>query len=196
MSNKEGSVESEGEEDDEILEKYGFIQKVELELSLPTDEKEYLPDYPMKFLDKNYQLKQLQESSRAPTSLPPDPKPDSLSHLLTPDDYESNLSDVIGFLKKCGFPLENCFISFFSPIFSAYINCGLDPLPPSIKISKDDLIATRINNNNDEKYRLQLKFQWGIRSDTTRGGGEEEEEEETVNNNEEGSSMQQQHPKR
>jgi len=108
---------------------------------------------------------------------------------VSSDDYESNLADVIGFLKKCGFPLENCFISFFSPIFSAYINCGLDPLPASIKISKDDLIATRVNNSGEERYRLQLKFQWGIRSDTTKDG---EEEEETVNNEE--SSMQQ--PKR
>jgi len=62
MSNKEGTVESEGDEDDEILEKYGFIQNVELDLSLPTDEKEYLPEYPMKFLDKNYQLKQIQDA--------------------------------------------------------------------------------------------------------------------------------------
>ena len=44
-------------------------------------------------------------------------------------DYEVSLSDIIGYLKKCGYPLENCFISYFSPIFSAFINCGLDPLP-------------------------------------------------------------------
>jgi len=54
-------------------------------------------------------------------------------------DYECSLSDVIIFLKKCGYPLENCFVSFFSPVFSAYINCGLDPLPNSIKITSEDL---------------------------------------------------------
>jgi hypothetical protein len=54
-------------------------------------------------------------------------------------DYECTLSEVVGYLKKCGYPLENCFISFFSPVFSAYINCGLDPLPASIKITSEDL---------------------------------------------------------
>ncbi len=55
------------------------------------------------------------------------------------DDFECTLSEVISYLKKLGYPLENCFISFFSPVFSAYINCGLDPLTNSIKITGEDL---------------------------------------------------------
>ena len=54
-------------------------------------------------------------------------------------EFECSLSDVVVFLKKCGYALEHCFVSFFSPIFSAYINCGLDPLPHAIKITNEDL---------------------------------------------------------
>ena len=65
-------------------------------------------------------------------------------------EYEASLSDVIIHLKKCGYPIENCFVSFFSPIFSAYINCGLDPLPNSIKLSKDDLILLKGYHDGDQ----------------------------------------------
>ena len=77
-------------------------------------------------------------------------------------DYECNLADVIMHLKRCGYALENCFVSFFSPVFSAFINCGLDPLPQSIKLTKEDLI---IPTDDESEYRLHLKFLWGIRSD-------------------------------
>ena len=66
-------------------------------------------------------------------------KPKDLNDPNANSDYECNLADVVIYLKKCGYPLENCFVSFFSPIFSAYINSGLDPLPASIKITKEDL---------------------------------------------------------
>ena len=62
-------------------------------------------------------------------------------------EYECTLSDVVVYLKRCGYPLENCFVSFFSPIFSAYINCGLDPLPNTIKITKEDLVEIREEND-------------------------------------------------
>jgi len=38
---------------------------VNLELSLPTEEKEYILGYEMKFLDRNYQAKQFAESGGA-----------------------------------------------------------------------------------------------------------------------------------
>ncbi len=40
--------------DEEIMNKYGFKQNVNLELSLPTEEKEYILGYEMKFIDRNY----------------------------------------------------------------------------------------------------------------------------------------------
>ena len=40
--------------DEEIMNKYGFKQNVNLELALPTEEKEYILGYEMKFIDRNY----------------------------------------------------------------------------------------------------------------------------------------------
>lgn len=90
-------------------------------------------------------------------------KPSSLAEASS--DYECTLADVIVYLKKCGYPLENCFVSFQSPVFSAYINCGLDPLPQSIKLTKEDLVVVNNGAGRPEQYRLQLKFIWGIRSE-------------------------------
>ena len=75
-------------------------------------------------------------------------KPENLAEASS--DFECNLADVVVFLKKCGYPLENSFVSFQSPVFSAYINCGLDPLPQSIKLTKEDFASL----NKDEQYRL------------------------------------------
>jgi hypothetical protein len=144
-----------GNEDEEILAKYGFKQNVELELILPTEEKELVPEYEARFIDRNYQAKQNSDGSDADPS-----KPESLAGATS--EYECNLADIVVFLKKCGYPLENCFVSFQSPVFSAYINCGLDPLPQSIKLTKEDFAVTAKGEAN---YRLQLKFIWGIRSE-------------------------------
>jgi len=73
---------------------------------------------------------------------------------------------VIVYLKKCGYPLENCFVSFWSPVFSAFINCGLDPLPKSIKLTKEDLnFGVKVEEGEDEEFKLHLKFLKGITSD-------------------------------
>lgn len=61
-SRAQGAGEEEEEDDggeDEILNKYGFKQPVELELTLPTEEKELVLDYEMKFIDRNYQGKEI-----------------------------------------------------------------------------------------------------------------------------------------
>jgi hypothetical protein len=131
--NEEGTVESEEDELDELLQKYGFTHQVDLDLTLPTEEKEVISDYEMKFIDRNYLHKKSLEAENRYV----EPKAESLNEATS--EYEASLADVIVYLKKSGYPLENCFISFFSPVFSAFINCGLDPLPSSIKITKDDL---------------------------------------------------------
>ena len=69
---------------------------------------------------------------------------------------------MIVYLKKCGYPLENCFVSFFSPVFSAFVNCGLDPLPQSIKITLEDI---NLKEKENDQCKLHLKFLWGIRSE-------------------------------
>ena len=118
--------------EEEMLDKFGFRQDVVLDLSLPSGEREVIQDYPMQFIDRNAMSKGLLEGGEEEQKVPQGLEEASA-------DYECTLSDVVGYLKKAGYPLENCFISFFSPVFSAYINCGLDPLPTSIKITNEDL---------------------------------------------------------
>lgn len=134
--------------------KYGFRESVILDMSLPTQEREIIVEYPMKFLDRNFQAKMNLEIEGEVDSAAQTFKPKDL-HEAT-QDYECNLADVITYLKKCGYPLENCFISYFSPIFQAYINCGLDPLPSSIKITKEDLSLVMFQDK--EIFKLLLKF--------------------------------------
>ena len=152
--------------DEEVMNKYGFRQRVNLELTLPTEEKEYILGYEMKFIDRNYQAKQFAESGQGTAQAAK--KPTTLAEAT--NDYECNLADVIVFLKKCGYPLENCFVSFWSPVFSAFINCGLDPLPKSIKLTKEDLSLSG-KEGEDEEFKLHLKFIKGITADYR---GEEE----------------------
>lgn len=114
-------------------------------MQLPSLEREVINDYHMLFSDRN-PSRYIHDEGMTDEDL----KrliPQSLID-ATPE-YEVSLSDVIVYLKKCGYPIENCFVSFFSPIFSAYINCGLDPLPNSIKLSKDDLILLKSVHDND-----------------------------------------------
>lgn len=115
---------SEVDEEEELVEKYGVKQIVKLDLQLPTEEKELIPQYEMRFIDRNYQQKQKFEAEGRGNT---DEKPQTLNDASI--EYEAKLSDVVVYLKKCGYPLENCFVAIYSPIFSAYVNCGLDPLP-------------------------------------------------------------------
>jgi hypothetical protein len=48
---------SEVDEEEELVEKYGVRQLVKLDLQLPTEEKEQIPQYEMRFIDRNYQQK-------------------------------------------------------------------------------------------------------------------------------------------
>ena len=100
---------------------------------------------------------------------------DALGHKLPSDERRSNvqdptpnkrkkgqkqdlrikLNDVISFLKQQGYPLENTFVSYYSAIFSAYVNCNLDPVSDSVQITDGDL--EMIENAES----LRLKFQKG-----------------------------------
>lgn len=114
-------------------------------MQLPSLEREVINNYQMQFSDRNAS-KYIHDSELTDEDLKK-LIPQRLIDATT--EYEISLSDVIVYLKKCGYPIENCFVSFFSPIFSAYINCGLDPLPASIKLSKDDLILLKNFNDFD-----------------------------------------------
>jgi len=72
------------------------------------------------------------------------------------DDLRLRLHDVIVFLKKQGYAIENTFISFYSAIFSAYVNCNLDPVSKTIWLSDEDLEII------DGQLSLRLKFIKGL----------------------------------
>jgi hypothetical protein len=67
------------------------------------------------------------------------------------------LTDVMRFLKGLGYKLENCLVSYFSSIFSAYVNCNLDPSSQSIFLTEQDLEMI------DNKEALRLKISKGPR---------------------------------
>ena len=66
------------------------------------------------------------------------------------------LHDVILFLKKQGYPLENTFVSYYSAVFSAFINCNLEPISKKVWLTEDDLEMF------DDVLSLRLKFQKAI----------------------------------
>ena len=72
------------------------------------------------------------------------------------------LADVITHLKRCGYPLENSFVSYFSPTFKSFINCGLDPIPQSIKLFREEDLDPPDAELNMRK--LTLRFRTGVKS--------------------------------
>lgn len=63
------------------------------------------------------------------------------------------LNDVIMHLKKEGYPIEEgTLISFYSNLFSAFVNCNSDPLSDYIQLSEEDLEVI------DNAYSLRIKF--------------------------------------
>ena len=48
---------SEVDEEEELVEKFGVKQIVKLDMQLPPEEKEQIPQYEMRFIDRNYQQK-------------------------------------------------------------------------------------------------------------------------------------------
>lgn len=45
------------------------------------------------------------------------------------------LFDVVLFLKKQGYALESTYISYYSAVFSAHVNCNTDPVSKTIWLS-------------------------------------------------------------
>lgn len=149
---EEATSNIDAEEDqqmNQIINKFGFKDSVILDMTLPSGEREVITDFQMQFLNRNYQFAMnmgLENDTEAGQDNPFFQRAKNIFEANA--DYECTLADVVNFLKKCGYPLENCFLAFFSPVFSAYINCGLDPLPNSIKITKEDLtIVTNPDNS-------------------------------------------------
>jgi hypothetical protein len=88
------------------------------------------------------------------------------------------LNDIILFLKKQGYQLDNTFVSYYSTVFSAYINCNLEPISKKVWLTEDDLEMF------DDVLSLRLKFQKAIsRKQATEGDDQSDEDEEDDSRN-------------
>lgn len=113
-----------------------MVRSLDLFLQLPEEEcPEVVKDYQASFYDISSQVSQ--ESGSL-------------------NDMRLRLYDVVMYLKKQGYALENTYISYYSCVFSAYVNCSLDPVSKTIWLTNDDLESV------DDKLALRLKFSKGL----------------------------------
>lgn len=123
----------ESDQDDFLDKRKKISRNLNLYLQLPDEEiAEVIKDYEANFYD-----------------ISPESKPDG-------SDMRLRLYDVVMFLKKQGYPLENTYISYYSSVFSAFVNCNLDPVSKTIWLMDDDL------EKIDSSQSLRLKFQKGL----------------------------------
>ena len=66
------------------------------------------------------------------------------------------LFDVIQYLKDQGYRISNTQVSYYSVLFSSFVNCNLDPVSKNIWLSDEDL------QNIDNQLSLRLRFQKGV----------------------------------
>ena len=67
-------------------------------------------------------------------------------------DQFLKLSEIIVFLKRQGYPLEGTNVSYYSSIFSAFVNCDIDPVGDFVHIREQDLELI------DNTQSLRLRF--------------------------------------
>ena len=71
-------------------------------------------------------------------------------------DLFFKLSDVMTFLKRQGYPLDGTNVSYYSAIFSAFVNCNMDPVGDFVHICEKDLESI------DNTPSLRLRFERGV----------------------------------
>ena len=62
----------------------------------------------------------------------------------------------MAFLKRQGYPLEATNVSYYSAIFSAFVNCNMDPVGDFVHICEKDLEII------DSTPSLRLRFEKGV----------------------------------
>ena len=73
-------------------------------------------------------------------------------------EYFFKLGEVIVFLKRQGYPLEGTNVSYYSSIFSAFVNCDMDPVGDFVHICEKDLEII------DNTPSLRLRFDKGTQT--------------------------------
>lgn len=71
-------------------------------------------------------------------------------------EYFFKLDDAIVFLKRQGYPIDGTNVSYYSSIFSAFVNCDVDPVGDFVHISEKDLEVI------DGTLSLRLRFDKGV----------------------------------
>ena len=80
----------------------------------------------------------------------------TITQVQEPKETFFRLNEVIGFLKRQGYPLEGTNVSYYSAIFSAFVNCNSDPVGDFVHIVEKDLEII------DNMPSLRLRFETGI----------------------------------
>ena len=75
---------------------------------------------------------------------------------VSPHDLCFKLGEVMAFLKRQGYPLEGTNVSYYSAIFSAFVNCNMDPIGDFVHICEKDLEII------DSAPSLRLRFEKGV----------------------------------
>lgn len=159
---RQDSDDDVGSEHDEEHEFYKSktirVAHINLYLELPGEpQPELIQAFPAIFID-------ISQAKFTPTDLDPEKQASFIFQNNVKDqvgnplgyEYRLRLADVIKHLKRQGYSLENVYVSYYSQIFSAFVNCNLDPIPNTIWLSEDDL-----QDMNGVKS-LRLKFTRGI----------------------------------
>ena len=83
----------------------------------------------------------------------------------------------MGFLKKQGYPLDGTNVSYYSAIFSAFVNCNVDPVGDFVHICERDLEL--IDNTPSLRLRFEKTVQ-AVYRDGEEDSSEKDEEENSV----------------
>lgn len=78
------------------------------------------------------------------------------------------------FLKRLGYPIDGTNVSYYSSIFSAFVNCDVDPVGEFVHISEKDLEV--IDNTLSLRLRFEKSMHQSYRSPVEDSSEHEEEE--------------------
>jgi len=84
------------------------------------------------------------------------------------------LSDAIVFLKRQGYPIDGTNVSYYSSIFSAFVNCNTDPVSEFVYIAGKDLEIIADTPSLRLRFEKSLAPQYRDENDDS---SEKEEEE-------------------
>ena len=149
MSDIHSGSEINESDDDKSECRYMLEHSVTVYLTLPSGDEEIITNHKLVFKDKGTGDRDEDE------------KEDSNDLDEESMDFEYKLCNLISFIKKQGYPIENSFVSYYSADFQVQVNCGPDPIAKSIALCPTDLEG----NFETKDLSIQLIFARGIKAD-------------------------------